>query len=195
MNQTLLGSGDNLLDYNIKRDFFEPLDNGMSFDISVLDENVILHIIDVFNLSDKIKDKYYNQLLENYNNDFYTNLSFTLNKKLKYDDDMQGSYIEYIKFLYENNDATNIYFESYKILLEISKILFCDGPHSDGQIFIKDRFRKRIGNDTKNERIDKVYGITNYTELIYQIKLMKLRYIDDAIIIAAYDDMIQKYTQ
>ena len=58
--------------------------------------------------------------------------------------------IGYFDVLYKNNDHINIYFEAYKLLLEISKILF---PY----LFINDRFRKRLG---KNE-IDKRYPKTD----------------------------------
>ena len=73
--------------------------------------------------------------------------------------------IGYFDVLYKNNDHINIYFEAYKLLLEISKILF---PY----LFINDRFRKRLG---KNE-IDKRYPKTNIDVFINFLIIQNIKY-------------------
>ena len=68
----------NLLDYDIKRDFFNKLDNSFQFDVSRIDFNVISHIIKIFNLNTQYKKDYYSKLIKHYkkSKDFYDNLSF-----------------------------------------------------------------------------------------------------------------------
>ena len=175
-----------LLDYDIKRDFFNNFDNIVNFDINKINIDIISHITDVFSLNTRYKSKYYKELIEHYreSKDFYDNLAFVYN----HDDtdsnddnksnsgDIKFSLTDYFKILYDNNDSINIYFETYKLLLEISKKLF---PN----LFITDRYRyRKLENNTIKYDIDKEYILFFIITIVtlYSVKI-RLDYLDPSV--------------